>query len=702
MKSTRDHKFIEDLGRVSRSEVLGAANVALLFLILSVLIAVPGLAAEPNLLLNGDFSAGATYPDHWTMPQFAPTGSFNWIHSPRAAPMLEIDSQGGLHHDYYWSQIVHLQQPGWYRVRAEIKTDPETRAMIEVLVAQMSATARQSDQDWTPLELYFKIARPGWVQVGCGLPAALAGRAFFRNLTLSRISDLPPPDSHQFDTTLLDHSSRWEDAAQLGVERAKPPPDESLLGDVVNFPVAGMVLLVLIALTFLDSRYGEPDLEARKRLFEDPQLRKSFGVATLLCLSLLGTWLVTRTEYLPGSGFFAVEPRAVGGDEPHYLIMINSLLNNHDLQLRAVYDDVEHGGPEAGVMSAGSELDRHIVVVNRDTGDRATSNGSGGWWHRSSLAEFAPWSNVSEEPAHRPAFPVLMALAVAPMRPRPLEVEPDVGFILMLIAWLGMVATYFVGRQIGMRREWAMTTALVLLCASPWLAYSRSYFAETTIGLALILGLWAFVSDLPILATLLVAIAATMKPPFALVGIGFFVEKVRQRRWEDAIKIAATLGLPTFALLTYNLWLHGSFLVLGLNLSFHPWTLLDTLVDPTEGLLPYAPWTIFGFLYGAAAFLWPTEESSVARAAVLPIVLYLIVLSFIGFGSGYSYGPRYWIAFLPFLALMTVDGMRRAGNYQRAVCAALVLFAVAVAIPGALRYPQLFQKPALYAWRDLR
>jgi hypothetical protein len=129
--------------------------------------------------------------------------------------------------------------------------------------------------------------------------------------------------------------------------------------------------------------------------------------------------------------------------------------------------------------------------------------------------------------------------------------------------------------------------------------------------------------------------------------------------------------------------------------------LVDTLVDPAEGLLLYAPWTIFGFLACARAFPSLSEDSRLARTMALPLFLFLIVLGSIGFGAGWCYGPRYWVAFLPWLALGTVEAMRRAGRYQRALCAVLVLFGVAIAIPGALRYPQLFHKPVLDAWRGL-
>jgi len=522
------------------------------------------------------------------------------------------------------------------------------------------------------------------------------GRAFFRNLRLNRISGAPPSGSRQLDITPVIDLAHSEKAALLDVELAKSPPDESLLRDVLNFRVVAAILFVLAALTWLDWRYstGASGREARTRFFQDREVRKSAGVAAFLCLTLLGTWLVTRVEYLPGHGFYVVERHAVGGDEPHYLVMINSLLLKHDLQVKSVYDDVDRGGPEAGVLARGTELDRHAIIINRRTGHRAMRM----LWYNAG-PEFAPSPEVYELPEHPAGFPILMALAVAPMQPRAREVEPDVGFILMLIAWLGVVATYFVGRRVGMGRGWAMLAASILFAASPWLAYSRAYFAESTIGMALILGLWALLSDLPILAALAAAAGAMMKAPFALVGAGFLLEEVREKRWKDAIKIAVVLGFPVLEILAYNSWLHQSVLTLSLTWSFQFSQLVDTLVGSVEGLLLYAPWTIFGFLACARAFVSLSKSSRLARTMALPLFLYMIVLSSVGFGAGYCYGPRYWVAFLPWLALGTVEAIRAAGRYQRAVCAVLVLFAIAMAVPGALRYPQLFRSPLLDAWR---
>jgi hypothetical protein len=701
-------------GRATSGPRLGAQNpLAFVLLSLSVFIAIPAFAATQNLLLNGDLRSGsADMPDHWQMAPGAPAGSFEWSHSQAVPADLEIGPASFAARHNFWSQTVNLAEAGWYRLRAEVKAENlGTEAVIEIRGLHGRASVAQSSANWTPVEVYFKVVNPNEaVRVGCGLRGRRGARAFFRAFALNRIFGAPPSGAIKLDigselyalpaqdNSQFAYLPDSEQAALRGVELAKPPPDESLLSDIFSFRAIATALIALAALTILDWRYRPQASrsDARVRFFRDPEVRKSAAVAAFLCLCWLGTWLVTRVEFLPGHGFYVVEPRAVAGDEPHYLVMINGLLLRHDLQLQTVYDDVDRGGPEAGTVARGSELDRHTIVVNRRTGHRATGmveGERGGLWHRDPRAEFAPSADVYEISVHPPGFPMLIATLLAPLQPRAAAVEPDVGRVLMLIAWLGIVATYFVGRQVGMGRRWAMLAAAILFAASPWLPYSRAFFAESTIGTALVLAVWALMSDWPILATLAAGAGALMKPPFALVGAGFLLEEIREKRWKDALKIAAVmaLGLPAFAVIVHNFGLYRRFSAMG--------QLVSTFVDPVEGLLLYAPWTIFGFVACARASFSSSGNARLTRTMAAPLFLYLLAVSSVGSGVGYSYGPRYWVAFMPWLALATVEAMRRAGRYQRAICAVLVLCGVAMAVPGALRYPQLFNLAAIDAWR---
>ena len=56
-------------------------------------------------------------------------------------------------------------------------------------------------------------------------------------------------------------------------------------------------------------------------------------------------------------------PGVQSGDEPHYLIMIHSLIRDYDLDLANNYRDAHRGAPDAGWRHAGRPLDHHTVWV---------------------------------------------------------------------------------------------------------------------------------------------------------------------------------------------------------------------------------------------------------------------------------------------------------------------------------------------------
>ncbi|HVA78787.1 MAG TPA: hypothetical protein VNF27_12870 [Candidatus Binataceae bacterium] len=419
-------------------------------------------------------------------------------------------------------------------------------------------------------------------------------------------------------------------------------------------------------------------------------------------LALFLIWGVSRLEYVPGSGFQIVTQQAISGDSPHYLIIINSLLFKHRLELQDEYDAVTRGGLEAGALSRRGLPDHHTVIVNRRTGHHALWMYSfAGIVIRNPMAEFRPGPDIYEVPAHPIAFPALLAIALAPFHPALDNVESDVGLELVLIGWVGTLATYLMARRGGFGRGAALLAAGLLLLASPWLAYSRDYFSETTIGVFLALAIWAWSDDRPIAAALFAAGAAFVKPSFAVVGAGFLIDAMRERRWRDGFKMAAALGVCALALGAFNYWLAGTPLILGseawwLARDLEP--LHDTLLDPAHGLLVFAPWAVFGVFAIAQAFDRFDPDSAMLRRMAWPMILNLILLAITGFGPGYCYGPRYWVPFLPWLAVATVQAVRVAGRRGRVACALLIALGMAIAIPGALQLPQMYSKPASAAW----
>ncbi|HXN86411.1 MAG TPA: hypothetical protein VN867_10075 [Candidatus Binataceae bacterium] len=676
-------------------------------------------AGDTNLLPNGSLSAGAgDVPESWALTAHTPPDAFKWSHQSGNPPQLEIAAIKGSHRRSYWTQRVNLVA-GWYLLRAEVKTDsPDSAAVLKVNDVKAVGRAVQSAVAWMPLSFYFKVGSPSEsVEIGCGVRAEVSGKAFFRDIRLIKISGEPPFLAQQVDLTRVEPITATESAMLAEAMFAKAPAEVSLMREATSIPVIAVMLFVIAGLTYLDWRFGLslPNAEAsddlrtpssaeenaRKSIIRKipREIWKSLGIALSLCLILLMTWLVSRIEYLPGTGFMVVEPRAVRGDEPHYLIIINSLIFDHDVQLQNDYDRVDRGGLDAGVEARGIHLDRQTIVGNRRTGHRSSGYVVGGLWNRDSSPEFAPSPDVYEVPAHPIGFPVLIALIVAPFHPRLEDTEADVGLVLALIAWLGTVATYFLARQIDMGRGPAMLAALVLAAASPWLAYSRSYFPEATIGLAMVLAMWALMADLPIPASLGAAVAAVLKPGFAIIGACFFVEEIRERRWRQATKIALTLGVPAVALFAFNFWMHGRFVTARLAWSFDLHELYDTMLDPKHGLFVFAPWAIVAFAEAIRSLFSLSSQARFLRSIALPMTLYLLLLSSTGFGPGHCFGPRYWIAFMPWMAVGAVYAMRNRGCFVRAVFALLVVIGVTIAVPSALRYPQLFDKPMPAVWR---
>lgn len=426
------------------------------------------------------------------------------------------------------------------------------------------------------------------------------------------------------------------------------------------------------------------------------------GMLVLAGLALVFIWGVTEIEFTPGYGFQIVPRQANSGDGPHYLIIVNSLLFAHSLEVQGAYDRVAHGGLEAGAGARRELPDHHTILVNRRTGDHALWMYSiAGVVVRNPRPEFQPGPDAYEVPAHPIAFPALLAVVLAPFHPSLAEVEPEVGIVLVLIGWAGVLATYLMARRGGLSRGYALLAAATLLLASPWLPYCRDYFSETTIGLCLVLAIWSWSDDRPVMAALFAAGAAIIKPSFAVVGAGFLIEAIRERRPREALKMASVLAICALALGAFNYWLSGTPLISGseewfLASDLEP--LHDTLLDPAHGVLVFAPWAIFAVFAIAHAFDRFDTDSAMLRRMAWPMMLYLFVLAVTGFGPGFCYGPRYWVPFLPWLAVATVQALRTAGVRGRVVCVLLILLGMAIAIPAVVQLPKMYSVPPNAGW----
>ena len=423
----------------------------------------------------------------------------------------------------------------------------------------------------------------------------------------------------------------------------------------------------------------------------------SYAIPAFFVVLLLGFWGVTRIEWVPSTGFEVVSPRVISGDEPHHLLVLNSMLFDHDLQLQDDYIRAQTGLDAGGVPLP----DHHTIIVNRRTGQHGT------WFEHHADEDLAPGPDVYEVSSHPLAYPAFLAAFIAPFRPKMDDVQRDASLVMVLVSWLGAIFTFLLARKVGMGTGYALLATALLALASPWLAYNRSFFVEPVIGLAAVISLYALEGERPILAGTAAAAAAIFKPPLAVIGAGFVIDRLQRKRWRDVIVLLAVLGFFGFVLVSFNYWLARTLVISG-NVS-GPWPfgsntandfrhLGDTFIGSDHGLFIFAPWTIFAIFPIGKAFCSADAVPRFLREMSLPIAMQLALLTASNFDVGACYGPRYWIPFLPWMAVAAAYTVKSVGWSWKSIFVALALLSLAISLAGALRYPQMFSLSPWFLW----
>src|SRR5208282_2571389 len=375
-------------------------------------------------------------------------------------------------------------------------------------------------------------------------------------------------------------------------------------------------------------------------------------------------------------------------------MITNSILFDHDLDLKDDYRRVTGGGSEAGALFRGREMQHHTVVIDRPTGEHASwlrpafrwrnPDGSYHPWMIGIGGRLVPEAEVYEISSHPIAMSAIFAGVIAPFRPGKDQVEEYFGLVMVVLGWLGALLTFRIARQSGSNRLFSMVPVAILLFASPWLANPQSFYSEVPIGVALLLALWAFVKHRPILTALGVALAMFMKPPFVLIGLAFALELLYARRGRALVQLLIVLAASVTVLMTFNYWLARTLIIpplvrplrfdpfpsfvgraIDAHLNAHPHSrrlsgeminkfrcFFDNLTHKTYGLLWYTPWVVCAFWALARAGWRYAAGDDILAAMSFPILFNFLMLGslavpFRNFSPGYCYGPRYWGSIAP-------------------------------------------------------
>lgn len=377
------------------------------------------------------------------------------------------------------------------------------------------------------------------------------------------------------------------------------------------------------------------------------------GVALFLPLCL------SRARDVPFLGL----PLVTSGDEPHYLVMVHSLLSDHDLDLSNNYDRARQGSVDIGLGRAGTPIDHQIAWYDErghfrgwDTIYDYPRDAQGEPLPPPTLPQPKPGATLEFEgrpqySQHPPGLALLLAPLVYPARgTRWVE---HLSLLWSALATLG--CALFVRELVrGFSKDAATVNAatLLIILGSPTWHYGRVLFVEPWLALSAV-GALALATRRRsyFLAGVFLAVGVQMKPPFALLAVPLFVDRVLSRELKQAVSFAVPLGLSVAGVLWENQLFFGSPVR-----AAQPWEsgnlltgTLGGLFSLEHGLLPFCPLVLVAVLGWRTLLRAHRREVWLALGMIVPYVALMFLWRC--WWGGYCYGPRLIAPIIPLVLL---------------------------------------------------
>ncbi|GAT31586.1 hypothetical protein TSACC_1137 [Terrimicrobium sacchariphilum] len=360
---------------------------------------------------------------------------------------------------------------------------------------------------------------------------------------------------------------------------------------------------------------------------------------------------------------FVVRTSVFSGDEPHYLMVANSIILDHDLDLKDDYIAVANGSARAGEHFVKQKLAHHTAVVQ--TIDRKPE--IIGFGFEPDAAELLQRPATVEKSVRAVGWPFIIAAFSAPW-PSQTEIVAKILSHFLVLGTALLVA--LTARSLGCSITSAAIGAITIAFGSQYWIYANTAFAEPLLGfcialsiyalqvrkhaalfgLALVTGIWAKFQFIPPACVFLVlAFFRFSRPRFALAaavlfvgGVGVLVFNHYQygqlqppMKWETGSPLAAMYYYfvsSETSVFSKNTWL--VVVAVGLAASFLPgvprpnifwWVILLALS------LPSIFWAYFngGFCFPGRLFMSPFIPAAIFFAVLaetkIRSVRYLVI-----------------------------------------------------------------------------
>ena len=387
---------------------------------------------------------------------------------------------------------------------------------------------------------------------------------------------------------------------------------------------------------------------------KDGKRRFTWGLA-VFCACLF-FYLVIYLLVPTGKGMLT----KTSGDEPHYILVTESILRDGDLSLANNYAAKNY--QKDGYFRA--ELQPHLTT------------GKGG--------RRAPW------------HPVFLSLVILPGFA--LAGYRGAGVTMVLFMSLSALFVFLILKRFAGERKSALVT-LFFFFTYPVLAYSFRIYPEVVTVFLLSLGIWACIrykeserTSCLVLAGSTAALFPLLHPKFivltfAVALLAFLVARDRLRK---LLYFFAPVGVALVLLALWTYYLYGPNIVRGLTMTGEagrffgkgsPWGVFGLYIDRVWGLLPYAP--LYLLLFCGMPLLHDRRDFKKWWVFIPSTVLvYTLVMgSFKEWHGGASPVPRYLIPLVPLFVMCAALAIFNAKRLSaRVVIAVLALFQLVLTV----------------------
>jgi hypothetical protein len=383
------------------------------------------------------------------------------------------------------------------------------------------------------------------------------------------------------------------------------------------------------------------------------------------------------------------------GDEPHYLVTLNSILWDGDVELSNNYARAWLGHVDSGLHRAGQILDHH-TYLHSFTGlaiqqealfgafdDEPDHDAAGR--KRPRALRIPKTGALPDEYSWHPSYPLYLLAPVMSLLPRT-AVEPVMLMVISALMFLAALRFRELCTLLVPSGLYADLAMLGVFLGTPVLFYSRSFFPEAFFVILLVLACHGcMVRQRWLVPGLCLMLAAALKPPAALLAVPVLLLMASlDLRKALAIFVLVCLGAGFSFLemrvlkgvLQAGTLVDADRLIDTSSLSYMPYA---NLFHPRFGLLRYAPvlaLSVLGWVPLARRF--PKEAGALLAGVVLNYAFLCLIPMF-----GSAYAGRYQVPFMPLLGVGFVGFWFYRESFRRAL---IVVFTLVFLVSAAINF----------------